>query len=137
MNRESGQSKPSSSRLEGSTYLEQLGNCNYKVKILIGLLLTMVTVVAYWEVWHCDFVRYDDPEYFTEPVSWFRADMAGHCVGIVDISCWQLASAKTKPKSSSPIFPSKISLPDLSAFANYKTPLFVRFLNYTTFSFFA
>ncbi len=34
--------------------------------LLICLALALLTLTAYWPVWRCDFVRYDDHEYVTE-----------------------------------------------------------------------
>ena len=33
--------------------------------LLICLLLVVATLAVYWPVIHCDFLNYDDPDYFT------------------------------------------------------------------------
>jgi Flp pilus assembly protein TadD len=33
--------------------------------VFLCLLLAVVTLIVYWPVTHCDFVNYDDPDYFT------------------------------------------------------------------------
>ena len=39
--------------------------------VVLCLLLVAVTLAVYWPVMRCDFVNYDDPDYFTSnPTSW-------------------------------------------------------------------
>jgi protein O-mannosyl-transferase len=33
--------------------------------VFLGLLLAMMTLIVFWPITHCDFLNYDDPDYFT------------------------------------------------------------------------
>ena len=37
-----------------------------KTILLICILLTAATLIAFWQLSHCDFLIYDDPKYVTE-----------------------------------------------------------------------
>jgi hypothetical protein len=44
---------------------EAKGKLQFSETLGICLLLVAVTLAVYWPVMRCDFVNYDDPDYFT------------------------------------------------------------------------
>ena len=61
--------------------------------LLIYLLLTVTTLLAFWQVSHCDFISYDDSIYVTENVHIRNGITSGSdSVGLHDRLCCKLAS---------------------------------------------
>ena len=62
--------------------------------VCLCLLLAAVTLVVYWPVTRCDFVNYDDPDYFTSNPHVLAGLTAGECrLGFYHQLRCQLASA--------------------------------------------